>query len=100
MSPYDEALKRFKMFYWEELLRQTGGNVKEAAKLSGKNRTQVHKLLNKCGIHRRRRSGKSWFGLLEPISSNACFRDTAAPVGHIQHPTRQPLGSVDLNAAT
>jgi hypothetical protein len=99
MSPYDEAVKRFKTFYWEELLRQTGGNVKQAAVLAGKNRTQVHKLLGKCGIHRKRRRGKSWFGLLEPISSNACFGDASAPVGHIEHATRQPLG-VNLNAAT
>lgn len=46
-QPLNDAKKQFERDYLEELLRKTGGNVSEAARLSGRNRSDFHKLMKR-----------------------------------------------------
>ncbi|HSP00755.1 MAG TPA: sigma 54-interacting transcriptional regulator [Thioalkalivibrio sp.] len=47
LPPLAQARDRFERDYLEELLRITGGNVSNAAKLAGRNRTEFYKLLKR-----------------------------------------------------
>ena len=45
--PFDEARRRFECDYLTRLLKMTGGNVAQAAKLAQRNRTDFYKLLQR-----------------------------------------------------
>ena len=45
--PFDEARRRFECDYLTRLLKMTGGNVAQAAKLAHRNRTDFYKLLQR-----------------------------------------------------
>lgn len=47
VSPFDEARDEFTRTYLAQLLQITRGNVTQAAKLAGRNRTDFYKLLNR-----------------------------------------------------
>jgi DNA-binding NtrC family response regulator len=49
-SPLSEAKRHFEKAYLEHLLEVTGGNVSEVARLSGRYRTDIHRLLSKYGV--------------------------------------------------
>ena len=46
----DEARRLFERRYLVSVLRLTGGNVSNAAKIAGRNRTEFYKLLSKHGL--------------------------------------------------
>jgi len=48
--PMEEARRRFERDYLCQLLRLTGGSVAEAARIAGRNRTDLYKLLQRHGI--------------------------------------------------
>ena len=48
--PFDEARRRFESDYLVRLLKMTGGNVAQAAKLAQRNRTDLYKLLQRHAL--------------------------------------------------
>ena len=50
MVPFDEARRRFESDYLVRLLKMTGGNVAQAAKLAQRNRTDFYKLLQRHAL--------------------------------------------------
>ncbi|MFY9326615.1 MAG: sigma 54-interacting transcriptional regulator [Georgfuchsia sp.] len=48
--PFDEARRRFEAAYLTQLLKLTGGNVAQAAKLAQRNRTDFYKLLQRHAL--------------------------------------------------
>ncbi len=48
--PFDEARRRFESEYLARLLKATGGNVAQAAKLAQRNRTDFYKLLQRHSL--------------------------------------------------
>ncbi|HEY1181023.1 MAG TPA: sigma 54-interacting transcriptional regulator [Rhodocyclaceae bacterium] len=48
--PFDEARRRFESDYLVRLLKMTGGNVAQAAKLAQRNRTDFYKLLQRHSL--------------------------------------------------
>ncbi len=50
VSTYNEAREEFMRNYLVQLMQMTGGNVTQAAKLAGRNRTDFYKLLNRHSI--------------------------------------------------
>ena len=48
--PFDEARRRFEAGYLTQLLKMTGGNVAQAAKLAQRNRTDFYKLLQRHAL--------------------------------------------------
>mgnify|MGYP000330101050 CR=1 FL=1 len=48
--PFDEARRRFESDYLVRLLKMTGGNVAQAAKLAQRNRTDFYKLLQRHAL--------------------------------------------------
>jgi two-component system response regulator GlrR len=48
--PFDEARRRFEADYLTQLLKLTGGNVAQAAKLAQRNRTDFYKLLQRHAL--------------------------------------------------
>ena len=50
VSTFDEAREEFMRSYLVQLLQITRGNVTQAAKLAGRNRTDFYKLLNRHGV--------------------------------------------------
>lgn len=50
MPPLREARTAFERAYLEETLRRSSGNVSAAARLAGRNRTDMHDLLRKHGL--------------------------------------------------
>jgi transcriptional regulator of acetoin/glycerol metabolism len=48
--PYREARRRFQDDYWRRLLEGNQWNISNVARLSGVNRTDLHKKLNKLNI--------------------------------------------------
>ena len=50
MPPLREARHAFERAYLEETLRRSSGNVSAAARLAGRNRTDMHDLLRKHGL--------------------------------------------------
>jgi hypothetical protein len=42
---YQQELKAFKIAYWKKILSESKGNVSLAAKISGTNRTHVHRII-------------------------------------------------------
>ena len=51
--PFDEARRRFEASYLTQLLKLTGGNVAQAAKLAQRNRTDFYKLLQRHALEPR-----------------------------------------------
>jgi len=47
LTPLDEARQAFERDYLVQLLKLTGGNVSQAAKLAGRNRTEFYRLLER-----------------------------------------------------
>ena len=47
LTPLDEARQAFERGYLVQLLKLTGGNVSQAAKLAGRNRTEFYRLLER-----------------------------------------------------
>lgn len=45
-----DAREAFDRVYLEELLRRVGGNVSAAARVSGRNRTDLYDLLRRCHV--------------------------------------------------
>lgn len=45
-----DARETFDRLYLEELLRHVGGNVTAAARISGRNRTDLYDLLRRCQL--------------------------------------------------
>ncbi len=52
MQSYDDARDEFTRSYLIQLLRITGGSVTRAARLAKRNRTDMYKLMQRCGIDR------------------------------------------------
>ncbi len=52
LPSYDEARDSFTREYLIQLLKMTGGNVSQAARLAQRNRTDFYKLLNRHGIEK------------------------------------------------
>ena len=50
MLPFDEARRQFERDYLTQLLKLTGGNVTQAAKLAQRNRTDFYALLGRHQI--------------------------------------------------
>jgi two-component system response regulator GlrR len=50
LLPYDEARIQFTREYLRRLLTLTRGNVSRAARLAGRNRTDLYKLLRRTGV--------------------------------------------------
>jgi two-component system response regulator GlrR len=50
LSTFDQARDEFMRNYLVQLLQITRGNVTQAAKLAGRNRTDFYKLLNRHGV--------------------------------------------------
>ncbi len=50
VSTYNEAREEFMRNYLVQLMQMTGGNVTQAAKLAGRNRTDFYKLLNRHSV--------------------------------------------------
>ena len=48
--PFDEARRSFESDYLVRLLKMTGGNVTQAAKLARRNRTDFYKLLQRHAL--------------------------------------------------
>jgi two-component system response regulator GlrR len=51
IEPLTEAKKTFEKVYCENLLRMTNGNIPEAARLAGRNRSDFYKIVRKHGIN-------------------------------------------------
>jgi len=49
-GPLSEAKKQFEKAYLQQLLTATGGNVSEVARISGRYRTDIYRLLTKYGM--------------------------------------------------
>ncbi len=47
---FAEARREFERGYLAQVLRMTGGNVSQAARIAGRNRTEFYKLLRRCGL--------------------------------------------------
>ncbi len=47
---YAEAKQRFERNYLVQLLKLTAGNVTDAARIAGRNRTEFYRLLQRCGL--------------------------------------------------
>jgi uncharacterized membrane protein len=47
---YAEAKQRFERNYLVQLLKLTAGNVSDAARIAGRNRTEFYRLLQRCGL--------------------------------------------------
>ena len=50
LPPMADARQKFERAYLCEVLRRTHGNVSAAARLAGRNRTDLHDLLKRHGI--------------------------------------------------
>jgi two-component system response regulator GlrR len=50
LTPLDEARKAFERDYLVQLLKLTGGNVTQAARLAGRNRTEFYRLLERHSL--------------------------------------------------
>src|ERR687891_2846475 len=50
LTPLDEARKAFERDYLVRILKITGGNVTKAARLAGRNRTEVYRLLERHSL--------------------------------------------------
>ena len=50
IAPFDEARRSFESNYLIRLLKMTGGNVTQAAKLAQRNRTDFYKLLQRHSL--------------------------------------------------
>ena len=50
LTPLDEALRAFERDYLVRILKITGGNVTKAARLSGRNRTEFYRLLERHSL--------------------------------------------------
>jgi hypothetical protein len=48
---YREALRQFKAEYWRRVLTDCRGNIKAAARLTGVNRTYLHKVVGEHGLN-------------------------------------------------
>jgi len=48
---YRDAKRQFERRYTEDCLRHTGGNVTEAARISGKDRKGFYDLMRRAGIN-------------------------------------------------
>jgi two-component system response regulator GlrR len=64
---YREARRRFEHEFWTDLLRQTGGDVKQAARVSGRTRTDLYKVFDRYGVTNpvRRRLRGNWGDLID-----------------------------------
>ncbi len=51
VSTFDEARNEFERDYLVQLLKITRGNVTQAAKLAGRNRTEFYKLLHRHALN-------------------------------------------------
>lgn len=72
LLPLDEARTEFTRAYLRRVLTLTGGNVSQAARLAGRNRTDLYKLLRRTGI------------------SPADFKGGAGPPAPPSHPGPDP----------
>lgn len=50
LTPLDEARRAFEREYLVQMLKLTGGNVSQAAKLAGRNRTEFYRLLDRHSL--------------------------------------------------
>ncbi len=50
LTPLDEARRAFERDYLVQMLKLTGGNVSQAAKLAGRNRTEFYRLLDRHSL--------------------------------------------------
>ncbi len=50
LTPLDEARRTFERDYLVQMLKLTGGNVSQAAKLAGRNRTEFYRLLERHSL--------------------------------------------------
>ena len=50
LTPLDEARRAFERDYLVRLLKITGGNVTQAARLAGRNRTEFYRLLERHAL--------------------------------------------------
>jgi len=50
LVPLDEAKRNFERDYLVRLLKMTGGNVSQAARLAGRNRTELYKILQRHNL--------------------------------------------------
>lgn len=57
---YREALRRFKVEYFTKVLYEARGNVSQAARLAGTNRTDFYEQLRRLGIKNPCRSAQPW----------------------------------------
>lgn len=57
---YDEAMAAASKDYLEKLLIETGGNMSQAARISGLNRTGLYKTLRRAGVPLPERPGLRW----------------------------------------
>ncbi len=48
--PFDEARADFTRTYLRQVLELAGGNISRAARLAGRNRTDLYKLMHRHGI--------------------------------------------------
>jgi DNA-binding NtrC family response regulator len=49
-TPYQTALREFKIVYWTRMLEECQGSVSEAARRAGCPRTWLHKKLDELGL--------------------------------------------------
>jgi hypothetical protein len=47
---FREAKRAFERAYWVTMLNRSGANISLCARLSGSNRTEIYKILARCGI--------------------------------------------------
>jgi DNA-binding NtrC family response regulator len=57
---YAAAVLDFKRRYWRQMLKRHGNNVMHAAKAAAVNRTGLHRLIVKLGIHRPKCHRGNW----------------------------------------
>lgn len=50
LTPLDEARRAFERDYLVQLLKLTAGNVSQAAKMAGRNRTEFYRLLERHSL--------------------------------------------------
>ena len=50
LTPLDEARRAFEREYLVRILKITGGNVTQAARLAGRNRTEFYRLLERHAL--------------------------------------------------
>ena len=50
LTPLDEARRAFERDYLARILKITGGNVTQAARLAGRNRTEFYRLLDRHAL--------------------------------------------------